>query len=141
MKLTRQSSMAVAKIDPKKNPARFLQCDYSITANTEDIDTLLTLWKLLRSGSPENEGWPRFIGFVIELYQTERNQTTMTYLPPIQTLITEYPTILSLFETSRKLAKNANMMYTHITMDVGAAIKTYHVVWNDADTGMISLYT
>ena len=125
--------MAVAKIDPKKNPARFLQCDYSITANTEDIDTLLTLWKLLRSGSPENEGWPRFIGFVIELYQTERNQTTMTYLPPIQTPITEYPTIVSLFETSRKLTKNANMMYAHIIMDLGAAIKAYHVVWNDAD--------
>ena len=103
--------MSVAKIDPKKNPARFLQCDYPVTANTEDIDTLLTLWKLLRSGSPENEGWPRFIGFVIELYQTERNQTTMTYLPPIQTPITKYPTIVSLFETSRKLAKNADMMY------------------------------
>ena len=30
-------------------------------------------------------------------------------------------------------AKNANMIYTHIIMDVGAAIKAYHVVWNDAD--------
>ena len=76
LKLTRPRSMVVAKIDPKKNPDRFLQCNYSVTANTKGIDTLLTLWKLLRSGSPENEGWPRFIGFVIELYQTERNQTT-----------------------------------------------------------------
>ena len=125
--------MVVAKIDLKKNPDRFLQCHYSITANKKDINTLLTLWKLLKSGSPENEEWPRFIGFVIELYQTERNQTTMTYLPSIQMLITEYPTIVSLFETSRKLAKNANMMYRHIIMDVGAAIKAYHVVWNDAD--------
>ena len=57
----------------------------------------------------------------------------MTYLPPIQTAITEYPTIVSLFEKSRKLAKNINMMYTHIIMDVGAAIKAYHVVWNNAD--------
>ena len=56
LKLARPSSMAVAKIHPKKNPDRFLQCDYSVTANTKDIDTLLTLWKLLRSGSPENEG-------------------------------------------------------------------------------------
>ena len=75
-KLTRPRSMVVAKIDPKKNPDRFLQCNYSVTANTKGIDTLLTLWKLFRSGSPENEGWHRFIGFVIELYQTERNQTT-----------------------------------------------------------------
>ena len=84
LKLTRSSSMVVAKIDLKKNPDRFLQCDYSITANKKDINTLLILWKLLRSGSPENEEWPRFIGFVIELYQTERNQTTMTYLPSIR---------------------------------------------------------
>ena len=94
----------------------------------QQISTLITLWKL--SGSPENEGWPRFIGFVIQLYQTERNQTAMTYLPPIQTPITQY---LSLFETFRKLAKNANMMYTHIIMDAGTAIKVYHVVWNDSD--------
>ena len=133
LKLTRPISTVVAKIDPKKNSDRILQCDYSVIANTKDIETLLALWKLLRSGSPENEGWPRFIGFVIELYQTERNQTTMTYLPPIQTPITDYPTIVSLFDTSRKLAKNANMMYTHIIMDVGTAIKAYHVVWNDAD--------
>ena len=57
----------------------------------------------------------------------------MKFLPPIQTPITEYPTIVSLFETSRKLAKNANMIYTHIIMDVGAAIKAYHVLWNGAD--------
>ena len=133
LKLTRPISTVVAKIDPKKNSDRILQCDYSVIANTKDIETLLALWKLLRSGSPENEGWPRFIGFVIELYQTERNQTTMTYLPPIQNPITDYPTIVSLFDTSRKLAKNANMMYTHIIMDVGTAIKAYHVVWNDAD--------
>ena len=113
LKLTRSSSMVVAKIDLKKNPDRFLRCDYSITANKKDINTLLTPWKLLRSGSPENEEWPRFIEFVIELYQTKRNQTIMMYLPSIQMLITEYPTIVSLFEMSRKLAKNANMLYTH----------------------------
>ena len=55
----------------------------------------------------------------------------MTYLPPVKTPITEYPTIVSLFETSRKLTENANMMYAHIIMDVGAAIKACHVAWND----------
>ena len=55
----------------------------------------------------------------------------MTYLPPIQTPITEYATIVDLFEVSRHLAKKANMKYVHIVMDVGAAIKAFHVVWND----------
>ena len=57
----------------------------------------------------------------------------MTYLPPVKAPITEYPTIVSLFETSRKLTENANMMYAHIIMDVGAAIKACHVAWNDAN--------
>ena len=48
--------MVAAKIDPKKNPGRILQCDYSVIANTKDIETLSALWKLLRRGSPENEG-------------------------------------------------------------------------------------
>ena len=56
LKLTRPISMVVAKIDPKKNPGRILQCDYSVIANTKDIETLSALWKLLRRGSPENEG-------------------------------------------------------------------------------------
>ena len=127
LKLNRPSNTVVARIDPQKNPDRFLHCGYLVTANTKDIDTLLTLWKLLTSESPE-KGWSRFMGFVIKLYQTERNQTIMTYLPPIQTPIT-----VSLFETSRKLAKNANMMCTPIIMDASAAIKAYHVVWNGAD--------
>ena len=62
----------------------------------------------------------------------------MTYLPPIQTPIT---TIVDLFEVSRHLTKKANMKYVHIVMDVGAAIKAFHVVWNDLFSGEILLYT
>ena len=36
-----------------------------------------------------------------------------------------------MFHKSRELAKQANMSYTHITLDVGAAIKAYHVIWNN----------
>ena len=36
-----------------------------------------------------------------------------------------------MFYKSRELAKQAYMEYTHITLDVGAAIKAYHVIWNN----------
>ena len=36
-----------------------------------------------------------------------------------------------MFYKSRELAKQANMAYTHITLDVRAAIKAYHVIWNN----------
>jgi hypothetical protein len=58
----------------------------------------------------------------------------MTYLPPIQTPITEYETIVQVFTVSRELSKQSNMQYTHITFDAGAAIKAYHVIWNNPDT-------
>ena len=48
----------------------------------------------------------------------------MTYLPPICSPITEYSTIIEMFHQSRKL---------HITLDVGAAIKAFHVIWNKPD--------
>ena len=31
------------------------------------------------------------------------------------------------------MAKEGNMKYTHITMDCGAAIKAYHVLWNNPE--------
>ena len=56
----------------------------------------------------------------------------MTYLPPIQKPIADYTALFEMFYKSRELAKQANMAYTHITLDVGAAIKAYHVIWNNS---------
>jgi hypothetical protein len=54
-------------------------------------------------------------------------------LPPIQKPITDYAAFFEMFYKSslRELAKQANMAYTHITIYVGAAIKAYHVIWNN----------
>ena len=57
----------------------------------------------------------------------------MTYIPSIQRPITDYGTILEIFRTSRKLTKQSNMQYTHITFDIVAAIKAYQVIWNNPD--------
>ena len=58
-------------------------------------------------------------------------QTKLTYLPPIQMPITEYGTFFEMLRQSRELARKVNMKYTHITLDVGAAINAYHVIWNN----------
>ena len=63
----------------------------------------------------------------------------MTYLPKTHTAIMEYRTLAEIFEISQKLTMQGNMRYTHImryahiTLDVGAAIKAFHVVSNDED--------
>ena len=55
----------------------------------------------------------------------------MTYLPPIQTPITNYET--KVFSLSTELALKANMEYVHVIVGVGAAIKAYHLIWNDPE--------
>ena len=81
-----------------------------------------------------SQGVPRFIGFLTSIYaKKDVTATKMTYLPPIHTAITEYRTPVPIFEISQKFAKQHNMRCTHITLDVGAAIKAFHVVWNDKD--------
>ena len=53
----------------------------------------------------------------------------MTYVPLIYAAITEYRTFAEVFGISQKFANQVNMRYMHITLDVGAAIKAFHVVW------------
>ena len=95
---------------------------------------LLALWKLSRYGTSNKELHPKFCGHIIKLYgNTNSPQTVMTYLPPIQTPITNHKTLKKVFLLSAELALKANMEYVHVIMDVGAAIKAYHLIWNDPE--------
>ena len=126
------------KIDPKRNLANF-NTEYDKVLESEDIskstssDRLLCSWKLLRKLNKKDQIYSKFSGFIIDLIQAEQKKTVMTYLPPIETPITEYGTLLELFHRSNKMAKQSNMKYTHITLDCGTAIKAYHVLWNNPD--------
>ena len=78
--------------------------------------------------------FPRFPSYVIQLFQTQDlKATTITYLPPIETPINDYGTLFEMFFRSKHLAAQSNMKYTHIVLDCGAAIKAYHVLWNNPD--------
>lgn len=97
----------------------------------ERCNNLLLLWKSARSLCSAGQLNPHFVGWVILLFKNiARKETKMTYLPPIQKPIADYAAFFEMFYKSRDLkhAKQANMAYTHIT---GAAIKAYHVIWNN----------
>ena len=128
------------KIDPKKNPQKFVDLDSaSEPAKAVDntapwsCDKLLNLWKLLRKVNEEDQVYSNFTGFVINALKSHTKKTVMTYLPPIETPITEYGTLFEMFTRSEEMAKQCNMKYTHITLDCGAAMKAYHVIWNNAE--------
>ena len=53
-----------------------------------------------------SQGVPRFVGFLASIYaRKDVAPTKMTCLPPVHTAITEYRTLVEIFEISQKLAK------------------------------------
>ena len=91
------------------------------------------MWKLLRQHySSTVQSMRRFVGWVIQLNEDPSSQPTLiTFLPPIISPITQYSTALECIKQSQLMAAQANMQYAHITTDVGAAAKFYHVIWNN----------
>ena len=97
------------KIDPKRNLANF-NTEYDKVLESEDIskstssNRLLCLWKLLRKLKKKDQTYSKFYGFIIDLLQADQKKTVMTYLPRIETLITEYGTLFELFHRVEKMA-------------------------------------
>ena len=54
----------------------------------------------------------------------------MTYLPPINSKVTDFNTINQYLMYMQKLADEANMPYVNVSLDVGAAINAFKFVWN-----------
>ena len=57
-------------------------------------------------------------------------KTELTYLPPIHSKVTEFKTILNYKQYLQKLAEEVNMPQVNITLDMGAAINAFKVLWN-----------
>ena len=53
-----------------------------------------------------------------------------TYLTPITTKVTDFKTIYQYIIYLQQLANDVNMPYVNITLDVGAAINGYKLLWN-----------
>ena len=128
-----ESSRKVHSVDSKINPARFSSNHIEEETYESTYDQLLTTWKFMRYSSTNQDETPCFIGVITLLNSQKRLLTSLTYLPPLQNPITEAYTIIQIFEISRNLSKQANMRYTHVIFDLGAAIKGFHVIWNQKE--------
>ena len=85
--------------------------------NTEKSDQetcdilLLTLWKLMRNAET-SQGVPRFVGFLASIYaKKDVVPTKITYLPPIHTAVTEYRTLVEIFEIFEFLKEFVCLIY------------------------------
>ena len=57
-------------------------------------------------------------------------KTVETYLPPINAKVTDYITIQKYMHFLRNLSADVNMPHVNITLDVGAAMNAFLVIWN-----------
>ena len=62
----------------------------------------------------------------------ELKKTVITYLPPIDSKVTDFSTIFAYYLLAylQKLAADVNMPYVNIIPDVGAAVNTYKALWS-----------
>ena len=131
--LQNEEPIPMIRINPKTNPGLLHNVPDSVTPSNvfTFINKLLAVWKICRHTNKDSSNWPRFSGLVATLFKKVGSEkTVLTYLPPIPKPISEYSTIIEIYYQSRQLAKQCNMEYVLIVMDVGAAMKAYQVIWN-----------
>ena len=91
------------------------------------------LWLFLRYRNWFSQIIPTFLGWLLTLRLKEGVpviKTVETYLPPLPTKVTDYETIYNYMVYLKGCASDMNTPYVNITLDVGAAMNAYKVLWN-----------
>ena len=123
-------------IDKNKEPEKFfLGPTYHVLSKdaSGNFDLRYLLWKILRHVSSGNQKVLSFSGWQVlvrEIANVATVKTVMTYLPPINAPVNKFSTIFGFLTYMQKLCKEVNMPYVNITLDLGAAMPAYTVVWN-----------
>ena len=97
------------------------------------LSSLFYLWLYLRKQNAFDQLVSSFSGFLTQIRSSKNHKLTKTvetYLPPFNSKVTEFSTIRKYFVFLHGLSKSTNMPYVVITLDVGAALNAYKVIWN-----------
>ena len=129
------SELPPVHINPKRPPKMFKKDELDAKEiDNNNFASTLVLWKLCRRINEGNKQLiPRFVGHVIIIFKKQDAKTVLTFLPPITRPITEFSTVCETIHRSIRLSEFSNMVYTHITVDIGAAEKYYKVIWNNPE--------
>ena len=124
-------------VDAKKEPTVFSKGEVNQRVNPDDVKIVtrtIKIWCVLRYLMCNDQTIPMLSGWLTDLRnwnpEIPVRKTHETFLPPITTSITEYGTIFKLFQQLQELSMKMNMPYVNVTMDVGAAMTAYKVLWN-----------
>ena len=98
------------------------------------VMALLTISSIKGSNAFNHSGWrvSKDVNY-LRIKNEQVEKTSMIYLPPANSPVTEFSTIQKVFEILTESAKRANIPYINVTLDAGEALKAFQVLWNFQD--------
>ena len=102
---------------------------------TQNLSAINFSWLILRKMNSFDQVVPTYSGWQVNnRIKSNRIQsvkkTVEMYLPPIESKVTDYSTIFQYMSYLQGLSSDVNMPYVNITLDVGAAINAFKLIWN-----------
>ena len=122
-------------INPKKEPplTNFRNQETN-NYNNHNFQEKYLIWLLFRLLNDKDQTIPTTNGWQLNLrkqnFKGDIKKTIVTYLPPIAAKVTEFETIYQHLSYLQELSLSANMIYVNITLNIGAAMNCYKVIWN-----------
>ena len=132
---TYDDNLFIPSVDAKKEPSLCINASNTNEFDdTEFISNHFT-WLILRKMNSFDQVVPTYsVWQVNNRIKSNRLQsvkkTVEMYLPPIESKVTDYSTIFQYMSYLQGLASDVNMPYVNITLDVGAAINAFKLIWN-----------
>ena len=118
------------------NITKFIRVERVTYDFASEFSSKLFTWLYLRYSNRFDQVFPTFPGMLLKLRiketkekSKEVSKTVETYLPPLSSKITYPRTIYSYLLYFQSLAREMNMPSVNVTLDVGAAINAYKLLW------------
>ena len=122
-------------VDRKKNPPKIFP-QSQIETYDSGFNKKFFFWIFLRKQMSSNQTIPIFKGWNLQLKmkkEVQLKKTVETFLPPINSKVTEFRTIKKYMQYLQELANQMNMPYVNVSLDVGAAMNAYLLTWNEPE--------
>ena len=121
-------------VDRKKEPEKFPESNAVVESSITSDVAKYVFWIIIRGLNAADQTVSSYSGWCTtarkELSPLSPKKTVLTYLPPINAKVTDFATIFKYLSYLQKLAKEANMPFVNVTLDVGAAMNVYKLTWN-----------
>ena len=115
--------------DTKKEPDPMSKSSKRLEINTSWLLSKFVTWVVLWKFNDFDKMWDTD-NKTKSMEFGNVKKTLETYLPPIDSKITDFKTICKYLKYLQGLAADANMPFANAALDVGAAINACKVIWN-----------